>query len=69
MTTAHGRRGYLWGAGGPLEADTPEALVAACEALGPEAAERSRHDVRRAVATSPTVPSVAGQMRSFLAGL
>lgn len=69
VTTDPGRRGYVWGEGGPLEADTPEAFVAACEALDPPAAQRSRDDVRRAVATSPTVESVAVQMRSFLAGL
>jgi hypothetical protein len=69
VTTAYGRRGYVWSEGGPLEADTPEAFVAACQALDPVAAQRSRDDVRRAVATSPTVQSVAAQMRSFLAEL
>jgi hypothetical protein len=69
VTTAPGRRGYVWGEGGPLEADTPEAFVAACQALDPAAAQRSRHDVQRAVASSPTVGSVASQMRAFLAGL
>lgn len=69
VTTAYGRRGYVWDEGGPLEADTPEAFVAACAALDPPAAQRSRDAVRRAVATSPTVASVAAQMRSFLADL
>jgi hypothetical protein len=69
VTTPPGRRGYVWGEGGPLEVDTPEAFVAACEALDPPAAQRSRDDVRRAVATSPTVESVAAGMRAFLAGL
>lgn len=69
VTTAPGRRGYVWGEGGPVEVDTPEAFVAACHALDPPAARRSRHDVQRAVATSPTVESVAAQMRAFLAGL
>jgi hypothetical protein len=59
----------VWGEGGPLEVDTPEAFVAACQALDPASAQRARHDVRRAVATSPTVGSVAAQMSSFLAGL
>jgi hypothetical protein len=52
-----------------VEVDTPQAFVAACQALDPAAAQRSRGDVQRAVATSPTVPSVAAQMRAFLAGL
>ena len=69
VTTVPGRRGYVWGERGPQEVDTPEAFVAACEALGPEAAERLRHDVRRAVEASPTVALVAAQMRSFLAKL
>ena len=69
VTTAYGRRGYVWDEGGPLEADTPEAFVAACQALNPGAAAQSRNDVQRAVTTSPTVGSVAAQMRAFLAGL
>ncbi len=69
VTTALGRRGYVWGEGGPVEVDTPEAFVAACQALDPAAAQRSRRDVQRAVATSPTVESVAARMRAFLAGL
>lgn len=69
VTTAPGRRGYAWGEGGPVEVDTAEAFVAACQALDPGAAQRSRRDVQRAVATSPTVESVASQMRAFLAGL
>lgn len=69
VTTAAGRRGYVWREGGPVEVDTPEAFVAACQALDPAAAQRARHDVQRAVATSPTVDSVAAQMRSFLAAL
>lgn len=68
VTTAFGRRGYVWGEGGPLEADTPEAFVIACRSLDPTAAERLRREVQRAVASSPTVASVAAQMRSFLAG-
>lgn len=69
VTTPPGRRGYVWGEGGPLEVDTPEAFVEACQALDPAAAQRSRQAVQRAVATSPTVGSVADQMRIFLAGL
>ena len=69
VTTAPGRRGYVWGEGGPLEVDTPETFVAACQALDATAAQRSRHDVQRAVATSPAVDSVASQMRAFLAGV
>lgn len=68
VTTAFGRRGYVWREGGPLEADTPEAFVAACRSLEPAEAERQRREVQRAVASSPTVASVAAQMRSFLAG-
>ena len=69
VTTAYGRRGYVWGEGGPLEADTPESFVAACQALDSAVAQRSRRDVQCAVATSPTVESVAAQMRAFLAEL
>jgi hypothetical protein len=69
VTTPPGRRGYLWREGGPLEVETPEAFVAACQALDPAGAAQSRRDVQRAVATSPTVGSVAAEMRAFLAKL
>lgn len=69
ITSEHGRRGYVWREGGPLEAGTPEAFVGACQSLDPTAAQRLRQDVSRAVASSPTVPSVAAQMKTFLAGL
>jgi hypothetical protein len=69
ITTAHGRRGYVWREGGPLEADDPAAFVAACRSLTMETAGRIRADVRRAVATSPTVGSVTAEMRAFLESL
>lgn len=69
ITTAHGRRGYVWEEGGLLEADTPEAFVAACQGLGEAEAQRLRRDVQRAARSSPTVASVASQMRSLLSSL
>jgi len=69
VTTAFGRRGYVWREGGPLEADTAEAFVAACRSLDPATAEKARQDVICAVASSPTIDSVATLMRSFLAKL
>jgi glycosyltransferase involved in cell wall biosynthesis len=69
VTTASGRRGYVWGEGELVEADTPEAFVDACQALDPVACQRLRKDVQRAARSSPTVASVAEQMSSFLGSL
>ena len=69
VTTAFGRRGYVWQEGGPLEADTAEAFVAACRSLDPAMARKVQQDVVRAVASAPTVGTVAKQMRGFLGGL
>jgi Glycosyl transferases group 1 len=69
ITTAYGRRGYVWEEGGLLQADTPEAFVAACQGLDEAEVQRLRRDVQRAARSSPTVDSVASQMRSFLGSL
>jgi hypothetical protein len=69
VTTAFGRRGYVWSEGRALEADTPEAFVAACRSLDPATAQKVRQDVIRAVESSPTLETVAARMRDFLASL
>ena len=69
VTTPYGRRGYVWEEGGPLEAATPEAFVAACQALDPAAARRSpRRTARRGGLSDDRVRSprrCARSLRSY----
>lgn len=70
VTTPAGRRGYEWGDGELIEAETPESFVAAMMMLTNMTADAAAAQaVERVAATSPTAEAVAERIRAFLATL
>lgn len=68
VTTAHGRRGYLWDDGAMPEARDADDFVRLCHALlEPAAAQQARRDVARIAASSPSLAHLAAMMRDLLA--
>lgn len=67
LTTGAGLRGYAWKDGEiPLASTAPELAALALGALEPARSAALREGVLRAVATSPTQPEVASQVRRDL---
>ena len=67
VTTAAGRRGYVWERGQLLEAQDPRAFVGLCRSLDdPAVARQARQDVMQVGQSSPSLPSVATMMRGLL---
>jgi len=68
VTTAEGRRGYLWDDGTLPEANGADDFVRICRALlDPAAAQEAQRDVARVAASSPSLARVAATMRELLA--
>lgn len=68
VTTAEGRRGYLWDDGTMPEASDADDLVRLCRTLlDPVLAHKARGDIARIAASSPSLARVATMMRELLA--
>lgn len=68
VTTAEGRRGYLWDDGAMPEARDADDFVRLCRALlEPAVARKAQRDIARIAASSPSLTRVATMMREFLA--
>lgn len=68
VTTAEGRRGYLWDDGTMPEASDADDFVRICRTLlDPAAAKNAQRDIARIAHSSPSVARVADMMRALLA--
>ena len=67
VTTAEGRRGYLWDDGTMPEARDADDFVRLCRALlEPAVARKAQRDIARVAASSPSLTRVAAIMRELL---
>ncbi len=67
VTTELGRRGYVWSAGGCIEANDPGDFVERMLQLRDgDFAQRTRSDVMAAATSGPDIVDVASRLRSFL---
>jgi Glycosyl transferases group 1 len=67
VTTAIGRRGYLWKEGNLIIANDAATFARQCvDLLNSDAAQKARMDVAKVAETSPTIDEVAGRMRIVL---
>lgn len=68
VTTAEGRRGYLWEEGTMPEARDADDFARICRTLlDPVVAQKARRDVARVAHSSPSVARVADMVRTLLA--
>lgn len=67
ITSAFGRRGYVWSRGDLRYAESPEEFAIACESLlNADEAHKARSEVLEVLASSPTITDIAGLIQQSL---